>query len=164
MSEFEGHTPGPWRWEVNPRARQISLNGGEQPFDLTVMDFVRWGMNGAKPRVLKYDGPHELLHPAETFMVEAPGRAHHSHWFQLVKHPDMDLMAAAPTLLRERDNARATVKLMREALSDSRLIISTCDDIARDLDGQSDDSEERAEYLRVIDLIDDALAKAEALS
>jgi hypothetical protein len=44
------HTPGPWRWEVNLTSRVIDLVGGKPTYDMTVMDFVRWGMTSAQPR------------------------------------------------------------------------------------------------------------------
>ena len=64
--------------------------------------------------------------------------------------PEMKIIEALLT-------TRAQLEVAVGALEESRMIIATCDDIARDLGGQSDDSEERSEYLRVIDQIDDAL-------
>lgn len=94
------HTPGPWRWEINLKSRQLQLCGGRPLFDLTVMDFRRWGMGGAQPRFLV---PHPsggmLLHEAHEFAKAVPGREHHAHWFQAIDHPDADLIAAAPELL-----------------------------------------------------------------
>jgi hypothetical protein len=90
------HTPGPWRWEVNLKSRVISLRGGSRPlYDWTVMDFVRWGMGNAQPRFL-VDG---LLCKAEEFAHVDPQREHHKAWFQLLSHPDANLIAAAPDLL-----------------------------------------------------------------
>ena len=45
------HTPGPWRWEFNAEHRRLHLVGGRRRHDLTVMDFERWGMNGATMRL-----------------------------------------------------------------------------------------------------------------
>jgi hypothetical protein len=89
------HTRGPWRWEVNLTSRVISLEGGYPQYDMTVMDFTRWGMNGAQPRFV-VDG---LLYKAEEFKRVAPEREHHARWFQLLDHPDANLIAAAPDLL-----------------------------------------------------------------
>lgn len=88
-------TPGPWRWEVNFASRCIHLVGGKPQYDMTVMDFVRWGMGQAQPRFV-VDG---LLHKAEEFARVAPQRSHHKEWFQLLSHPDANLIAAAPDLL-----------------------------------------------------------------
>jgi hypothetical protein len=92
------HTPGPWRWEVNMNSKTIQLCGGKPQYDLTIMDFSRWGMNGARPRVLDY-ADHMLLREAEDYRVIIPGREHHASWFQGIDHPDMNLIAAAPDLL-----------------------------------------------------------------
>jgi hypothetical protein len=45
------HTPGPWRWEFNAEHRRLHLVGGSRRFDLTIMDFERWGMNRATMRL-----------------------------------------------------------------------------------------------------------------
>lgn len=89
------HTPGPWRWEVNLKSRVISLRGGNRPlYDWTVMDFVRWGMGNAQPRFMV----NGLLCKAEDFKRIDPQREHHKAWFQLLSHPDADVIAAAPDL------------------------------------------------------------------
>ncbi len=41
------HTEGPWRWELSMQSKRLHLVGGRPQFDLTVMDFTRWGMGGA---------------------------------------------------------------------------------------------------------------------
>jgi hypothetical protein len=91
------HTPGPWRWEVSEKGRRVQLCGGLSPqYDLTIMDFVRWGTNSAAPRFIDQD---ELLSRAEEYAVVVPGREHHATWFKTIDHPDATLMAAAPDLL-----------------------------------------------------------------
>jgi hypothetical protein len=92
-----GHTPGPWRWEVSLKSKNVSLCGGRPPFDQTVMDFVRWGMGGAAPRFVDRD--RFLLRRADEFSVSVPGREHHSGWFRAIDHPDARLIEAAPDLL-----------------------------------------------------------------
>lgn len=122
--QFEGHTPGRWRWELNVKSKQIQLCGGKRPFDLTVMDFVRWGMSGAKPRVLDPRHPdHMLLEGVEQFAKVVEGREHHADWFQNVDTPDLNLIAAAPSLLarcqeleREVEHARTYYNALREAV------------------------------------------------
>lgn len=46
----EQATPGPWFWDTNRRHRSIMLkahqNGGT-----CIMDFTRWGMHSAQPRI-----------------------------------------------------------------------------------------------------------------
>ena len=89
------HTPGPWRWEVNHKYKQVSLCG-EHNFDLEVMDFRRWGMQGAQPMFRDDD---RILHGVDVFSAAVPGREHHAEWFQTLDHPDARLIAAAPDLL-----------------------------------------------------------------
>lgn len=104
MSEAK-HTPGPWRWEVNLKARRIQLCGGDPKsgfgkYDHTVMDFVRWGTSGAQPRFLgDRDGHPTLLETADQFAVPVEGREHHATWFQGLSQPNANLIAAAPDLL-----------------------------------------------------------------
>ncbi len=97
------HTEGPWRWEFNAEHRSVHLVGGKPQFDLTVMDFTRWGMAGAgiRLRELSERGMDLLhkLHERPDWIAPFPGREHHSHWLAAVNHPDMRLIAAAPDLL-----------------------------------------------------------------
>jgi hypothetical protein len=93
------YTPGPWRWEINPKSRIIQLCGGKPKYDLTVLGFTRWGMNSAQPVVMADKNGIELLCNAENFKKVEPGREHHRDWFQLLDHPDLNLIAAAPDLL-----------------------------------------------------------------
>jgi predicted urease superfamily metal-dependent hydrolase len=97
------HTPGPWRWEYNAKHRAVHLVGGKPAFDLTVMDFARWGTQGAVPmfRDTAVDGMNmmdRLCDKPEWLAVEI-GREHHKRWHMLVSHPDARLMEAAPDLL-----------------------------------------------------------------
>lgn len=97
------HTPGPWRWEFNEQHRSVHLVGGKPMYDLTIMDFSRWGMNGAgiNLRDTAHDGLNLMhkLHERRDWIAPFPGRAHHAHWCAGVTHPDMKLIAAAPDLL-----------------------------------------------------------------
>lgn len=112
---MSAHTPGPWRWEFNLKHRGVQLCGGRPLYDLTVMEFRRWGMNSAIPHVLQPKGPEDkltLLTSSADFAVIQPGREHHASWFQLVNHPDMNLIEAAPDLLASlRKTLAAAVEL-----------------------------------------------------
>jgi len=101
-------TPGPWRWELNPKSKCVRLCGGKPRFDLTVMDFVRWGIGGAAPRFVS-----GLLTRCDTMGVIVPGREHHAAWFQGLSHPDADLIARAPDLLAENESLRAELYIAR---------------------------------------------------
>lgn len=59
----EKATPGYRQWHGNTKTKQIRL-ATKHAGTLIVMDFVRWGMQGAKPRFQK-DG---LMHGAEKFV------------------------------------------------------------------------------------------------
>ena len=97
------HTPGPWRWEFNAARKNISLTGGRPEYDLTVMDFERWGMHGATPRFME---PNQAglnlmsrIGDRPDWIEPFPDRKHHAHWCANVSHPDARLIAAAPDLL-----------------------------------------------------------------
>ena len=97
------HTPGPWRWEINQATKEVNLVGGVPRFDLTVMDFARWGMGGAAPRFrdTSLDGMNLMDRVCDKpeWLQDFPGRSHHARWCRAVIHPDAVLMAAAPDLL-----------------------------------------------------------------
>jgi hypothetical protein len=79
---------------------------GAAGYDLTVLDFVRWGMSAAAPRFRTADGlALNIMRRADEFAVVVPGREHHAEWFKGVDHPDARLIAAAPELLAELEAA-----------------------------------------------------------
>lgn len=95
-----GHTPGPWRWEINEQCKQVHLVGGRPRYDLTILEPIRWGMSNAtfQIRDTAFDGMNLMhkLHERRDWIVPFPGRDHHKHWCANVAHPDMRLIAAAP--------------------------------------------------------------------
>ncbi len=97
------HTEGPWRWELNMQSKCLHLVGGRPRYDLTIMDFTRWGMGNATVRLrdTAHDGMNIMhkLHARPDWFGPQPGREHHQGWHQLVLHPDMRLIEAAPDLL-----------------------------------------------------------------
>lgn len=100
-STFKGHTPGPWRWRINEKFKQVELLGGKS---LIVMDFVRYGMDRAAPRFRTNDC---LMERIEYFSQIIPGEEHHASWNKTLSHPDAELMSAAPELLAENAELRA---------------------------------------------------------
>lgn len=94
---MSAHTPGPWRWEFNQTTKSIQLCGGKPAHDMTVMCFARVGMNGATPLVLDPADPCVLV-PASRFAQPQAGREHHKPWFQILRQPDLDMIAAAPDM------------------------------------------------------------------
>lgn len=135
MTEHK-HTPGPWRWEFNAKHRSVQLVGGKPQFDLTIMDFVRWGMGGAAPRFIE---PCEALNglqlmhrvcDRDDWIAPFEGRKHHAHWCAGVTHPDALLMAAAPELLDLLIKARRYVGLVQcDAVPSDDPIYGVMDDI-----------------------------------
>lgn len=95
------HTPGPWRWELNQKAKSLQLVGGLRPkYDLTIIQPIRWGMGSAT--LFLRDTSLNLLHKLHErpdWIAPFPGRDHHAKWCADVTHPDMRLIAAAPDLL-----------------------------------------------------------------
>lgn len=108
------HTPGPWRWELNESSRYIQLCGGIPAFDKTVMDFVRYGAQGAKPRFLdkeiKDHDKYNILKDANEYGEIVKGREHHARWFKDINHPDAKLIAAAPTILKALISITLSIK------------------------------------------------------
>lgn len=122
-ADTEGHTDGPFRFEVRPHNHHVELCGGIPKFDLTVMQFTRWGMGGGQPylRGKTKDGKHCLifkLSERPDWTTHAEGREHHVEWFRLIKHPDAQLLEAAPELLTEVRRLRAQLAEFH-ALADS---------------------------------------------
>jgi hypothetical protein len=97
------HTPGPWRWEISMNSKRLHLVGGKPMYDLSIMDFDRWGMSSAVVtlRDTAHDGMNIMhrLPDRPDWIAPFPGREHHASWCQDITHPDMRLMAAAPDLL-----------------------------------------------------------------
>jgi hypothetical protein len=91
-------TPGPWRWELNQKSKRLQLCGGRPRYDLTVLDFVRWGMSGAAPRLRTGGDNLNIMVRADQFPKIVKGREHHADWFQTIDHPDALLIEAAPDL------------------------------------------------------------------
>lgn len=102
MSSETKWTPGPWRWEINMKSKVLHLVGGRPKYDLTIMDFVRWGMGDAVARLRDptVDGMNIMhrLPDRKDWIAPFPGREHHADWCANVTHPDMQLIASAPKL------------------------------------------------------------------
>ncbi len=121
-----GPTDGPWRWEFDAHNLRVHLVGGCPRYDLTIMDFVRWGMSGATVRMRDSSDGNLMykLHERQDWIEPFPGREHHKHWCANVVHPDMRMIAAADPatigrLLAERD-------ALREALTEVLAILPVC--------------------------------------
>ena len=122
------HTPGPWRWEFNGKHRQLMLLGGRPKFDLTIMEFCRWGMWGAgvsmRDTVPEADGLNLMykVHERPDWIKSFKGRDHHKDWCAAVDQPDMLLMQAAPDLLEALEELLAVAVQYDLPLSDPERI------------------------------------------
>ena len=118
-----GPTGGRWRWEINMENKRLHLVGGPyREFDLTIMDFDRWGMSHAVAtlRDPSVDGMNVMhrLPDRKDWIAPFPDRAHHANWCQQVTHPDMRwIQEASPKVIRslldERDRLAAEVEALR---------------------------------------------------
>ncbi|MEV7358180.1 hypothetical protein [Kitasatospora sp. NPDC091276] len=93
QARLDAATPGPWRWRGNTESRHLRLqtphHGG-----LTVMDFERWGMQGAQPRFAR----DHLMYPANemvTYEVAAWSKDIYRKDIVGIEHPDAEFIAAA---------------------------------------------------------------------
>ena len=117
--------PGPWRWEINRKTKRVQLCGGVPRFDLTVMDFVRYGLNSAAPRFQIEHRPNlNIMHRAEEFAVAQPGREHHADWFALIDQPDARFIESAPNDVRV---LLAEIDRLRDELASTRVLTAPTD-------------------------------------
>lgn len=123
----EAASPGAWRWEMNESSKSVALVGGRPAFDKTVMDFTRWGLNGAAPRFndAVASGEYNIMERAEKYAAQVPGREHHANWFKTVTHPDAAFIAAAnpaaiKELLSELTTLRAAASAPKAELTDEQ--------------------------------------------
>ena len=97
------YTPGPWRWEINETSKIVHLVGGKPMFDLTIIQPERWGK--CSSTLMVRDTAHygmnlmHKIHERRDWINPFFGRDHHASWCSGVKHPDMQLIEAAPDLL-----------------------------------------------------------------
>ena len=113
MSETK-HTPGPWRWEVSRKSKNVRLCGGVPRFDLTVVDFERWGTHSATLRLREDEAGLNIMerpHERDGWVVPIKGREHHADWCATLDHPDARLIAAAPDLFAACEAAAEALAL-----------------------------------------------------
>jgi hypothetical protein len=87
----EEATPGPWEWDVIDAHKCICLESARWK----VMDFARYGMNGAAPRFL-VDG---FMRRADELLKSLPGKEHHRGFDNYIDHPDAAFIARSRTLI-----------------------------------------------------------------
>jgi len=108
----EAAAPGPWRWEVNRYAKQVNLQGGRRPYDISIIRFVRWATSGAAPTFLTLgqSDQTQMSERADFYAVPVGGRAHHADWFAAIGHPDAQFI----------ENAREDIPYLLDALERAR--------------------------------------------
>ncbi|QQT43318.1 Uncharacterised protein [Sphingobacterium multivorum] len=112
---IQAYTPAPWRWEFNERSKSIQICGGVPKYDLIVMDFVRYGMNGAQPRFnVSHENGMQIMENANTMGSVIKGREHHQSWFKSISHPDALLMVKAPEMLEMLKEANKVIEWYME--------------------------------------------------
>jgi hypothetical protein len=83
-------------------------------------------MGGAAPRFCVHPSQEPfgggLLTRCDEMTVVEDGREHHKHWFQLLRHPDAQLIEAAPDLLAACQLVLAS--LDGEDACDARTVLS----------------------------------------
>ncbi len=98
---WKSASPGPWHWFGNVDTSRIWLGRWANGLGgTTVMDFVRWGMQGAQPRFIDDDWMMNKASEMPVFEV-APTATHRAdrrvYRADLigVRHPDAEAIAAA---------------------------------------------------------------------
>jgi hypothetical protein len=110
-ADMDAGTPGPWNWEVSVASKRVELCGGKGASDLTVMSFVRWGLQSAAPKFWFWNGSvSDEPKRADQCATPAPGREHHKRWFQRIDHPDARRIARVPELEQAYLDAIARAK------------------------------------------------------
>jgi hypothetical protein len=98
-------TRGPWAWRGNKDSKTIDLLSARSAWGDVVLDFQRWGLQGARP-CFNTDG---LIVRPDWIM----GPPHHPWEIVGIDHPDAIAIAAAPAdvaaLLAEVDRLRAAL-------------------------------------------------------
>jgi hypothetical protein len=106
-------TKGPWKWDLNFKGKCLYLKSCVRCGEY-VMDFVRWGMNGATARFRSLG----LMTRAFEFGSSIPGQEHNSSWLQTIEHPDAKFIEHAREdvswLISEVEHLRKLVLRDRE--------------------------------------------------
>lgn len=90
---------GPWKWYVNEKYKQIALDGISGH---CIMDFDRWGTQGAKPRfndMFVHDESYSLMKGSNEYASPIPGREHHASWQKRIDHPIAVAIEQTPAMI-----------------------------------------------------------------
>ncbi|GED14828.1 hypothetical protein [Aneurinibacillus migulanus] len=106
QNRWAAATPGPWRWDVNKTDKLVHLSTTHSG-RYHVMQFRRYGMQGAQPmfqKYEKYEGPvtergSEGMHKVEDFAI--PRVSHMTKYGLDINHPDAQAIANAPEDVRK---------------------------------------------------------------
>lgn len=106
LSEFDGHTTGPWRWFGHKTVYDLYLATVDRG-RLFVMQFRRWGTQGAQPVFQVHDEKaYGRMTPASALL----DFQEHNGVILGINHPDARLIAAAPQLLDACKRMRRVIK------------------------------------------------------
>lgn len=101
-------TPGPWKWDLRTCCRDVKIVT-DHSGQYYVMNFERWGMQGAAPSFQvydKYEGPvrergSHGMQRADTMAKSYPGKEHHKGFDDYPDHPDAKFIVEARQLVPE---------------------------------------------------------------
>lgn len=113
----EKATPGPWKWDMRTRLHSCKLIT-DHSGQYYVMDFERWGMQDACPRLQvyeRYSGPvtkrgSKGMERADKMARSYPGREHRRGYDDYIDHPDAMFIAEARALVPELIEAVETLR------------------------------------------------------
>lgn len=105
-------TKGPWNWNVATANKNVDLENLRDK----VMNFTRYGTNGAAPR-FNVDG---IMERADNLTKSIPGMEHHRGFDDYINHPDAIFIANSrtdiPALIEQHEKDQQQIATLKKAL------------------------------------------------